>query len=92
MGTERQEVEANRGEDSFCLSALLCLEQRCREPEVFCVAPGHSLEAFGTQRAAFFRNSRSFESRASQFCPIKRRFCRVMVNLACLYYYFFCTT
>lgn len=55
MGTERQEVEANRGEDSFCLSALLCLEQRCREPEVFCVAPGHSLEAFGTQRAAFFQ-------------------------------------
>lgn len=45
MGTKRQEVKADHGEDGFCLSASLCLEQRCREPEVFCLAPGRSLEA-----------------------------------------------
>lgn len=38
------------------------------------------------------RNSRSLESRASPLCPIRRRFCSVMVKLARLHYYDFCAT
>lgn len=67
--------------------------QMCLEPEVFLFGSGYQPVDLGTQVAAFSpRNSRSFESRASQFCPIERRFCSVMVKLARLHYYDFCGT
>lgn len=48
-------VSAGTKNHGFYLSTLLCLGQKCCEPEVFCLALGSSLEASAPSGLLFFQ-------------------------------------